>query len=100
MVTREEVTGAIGRFRSTREAYEGTSRDCAEARRRRWDASREAPGDRRTDALAAANAVIADAGAVSDRAFEAMGRALVEMYSLARDARRDPGAQGPAQRGD
>ena len=100
MVTREEVTGAIGRFRSTRDAYEGSSNDLAEARRRRWDASREAPGDRRTDALAAANAVIADAGAVSNRAFEAMGRALVEMYSLARDARHDPAAQGPAQRGD
>ena len=100
MVTREEVTGAIGRFRSTREAYEGTSRDLAEARGRRWDASREAPGDRRTHAIAAADAVIADAGAVSNRAFEAMGRALVEMYSLAGDARRDPGAQAPAQRGD
>ncbi len=100
MVTREEVTGAIGRFRSTREAYEGTSRDLAEARGRRWDASREVPGDRRTNAIAAADAGIVDAGAVSNRAFEAMGRALVEMYSLARDARRDPGAQGPAQRGD
>jgi hypothetical protein len=68
--------------------YDERGAQSAVTGQRRWDALREARGDRNAAAVVAADAGQRDANAASTEAFEDLGIALVEMHALALPARK------------
>lgn len=89
MPTRKEVTDAVEQVRARREEYGDAGREGADASRQYWDALRETPGNEREDAIGAANARVDDTDATTREAFEALGKALIDMHSMKVDERRD-----------
>ncbi len=89
MATRKEITDAVERVASRREEYADAEREGANASQQRWDALREAPGSEREEAIAAADTRVADTDDATDEAFEAMGKALIELHAIEVDARQN-----------
>ncbi len=89
MPTREEVMRAVARVRSLRAKYAESGEQSVAADEQRWAALREAQWDERTAGVVAADTQVADKNAASNEAFAELGRALVEMHTLARPVRQD-----------
>lgn len=89
MTTRKQVMGAVDRVSSLRGEYVEADKQSAEADLQHWEALREPEQDQRTAAVDSADLNVADKSAASTEAFEALGKALVDMHALAQEARRD-----------
>lgn len=82
MTTRAEVIVSLENVKVLHQRYEQSCDQGARAGDRRWEALREAQGNRKATEVMAAQTMVADADAASARAFEEFARALVEMRAL------------------
>ena len=82
MTTREEISSAVERVVSLGGEYRQICEESAAANQQRWEALREAHGDRRAEGVLATDSRVADTSAASVEALTALGQALVEVHSL------------------
>lgn len=89
MATWEDISAAVERVKAVRRQYDERGAQSAVTGQRRWDALREARGDRNAAAVLAADAGQRDAHAASVHAFGTLGATLADMYALALPPRKD-----------